>query len=109
MSTLVCCLASFFSGGYRSYLALQGSLQDGFCNGAVSSGVAKPGELASFHCCQQGFLLSSKAKGVYLLPHIFVCLVFRIRNAKEFPEAFHFKCLYMFLSVSAVRVQLSHS
>ena len=76
-----------------SSLALQGALQDGFCNGVGSSDVAKLGELASFHCCQQGFMLSGK--GVYLLSHIFICLVFSIRNAEESPEAFCFKCLYM--------------
>ena len=59
-----------------SSLALQGALQDGVCNGVVSSDVAKPGEFASFHCCQQGLLLSSK--GVHLLSHVFVCLVFSI-------------------------------
>ena len=67
-------------------------MQGGFCNSVVSSDVAKPGELASFYCCQQGFLLSSE--GVYLLAHIFVCLVFNVRNAEKSPEAFRFKCFY---------------
>ena len=71
------CLTSF-SLAAPSSLALQGALQDGFCNGVVSSDVVKPGELASFHCCQQGLLLSSK--GVHLLSHIFICLVFSMRN-----------------------------
>ena len=70
------------------------ALLDGLCNanGVVSGDVAKPGKLASFYCCQQGFLLSSG--GVYLLSHIFVCLVFSIRIVEESPEAFRFKCLY---------------
>ena len=82
-------------------LALQGALQDGFCNGVVLSDVAKPGELASFYCCQQGLLLSSK--GVHLLSHMF--LVFNVRNAEESPEAFRFKCLYAsLLSESSSRI-----
>ena len=104
---LVYCLASLFSGspiascppGCRllpsrvSSLALQGALQDGLYNGVVSSNVAKPGELALFHCCQQGLVLSSK--GVHLfLSHIFICLVFNIQNTEESSEAFRFKCLY---------------
>ena len=91
MSILVCYLASF-SLVAPSSVSLQGVLHGGFCNGIVSSDVAKPGEFASFHCCQQGLLLSSE--GVYLLSHIFVCLVFGLRNTEESPEAFHFKCLY---------------
>ena len=59
-----------------SSLALQGVLQDDICNGVVLSDVAKPGELALFHCYQQGFLLSSER--VYLLSDIFICLVFGI-------------------------------
>ena len=94
--------SQFFSPAAPSSLALQGTLQDGFCNGVVSSDVAKPGELAACYCCQQGLLLSNK--GVYL-SHIFVCLVFNVRNAEESPEAFRFKCTH--LSFSAVRVQLS--
>ena len=66
-----------------------------FCNGVVSSDVAKLGEFASFYCCQQGLLLSST--GVHLLSHIFVCFVFIIRNAEEFPEAYRFKCLYVYI------------
>ena len=62
--------------------SLKGALQDSFCNGVMFSDVAKPGELASFHCCQQGLLLSSK--GVHL-SHIFICLVvwflFEIRRS----------------------------
>ena len=73
-------------------LVLQGDLHGGFCNGVVSSDVAKPGELASFYCCQQGLWLS--CQGVYLLSHIFVCLVFGLRNTEESPEAFRCKCLY---------------
>ena len=69
--------SQFFSCGPSS-LAIQGALQDGFCNGVVSSDVAKPGEVTSFHCCQQGLLLSSK--GVYLLCHIFV--YFMLKNMK---------------------------
>ena len=64
-----------------------------------SRGFCKPGELASFYCCQQGLFLSSK--GVYLLSHIFVCLVFNVRNAGESPEAFRFKCLYASLCIAA--------
>ena len=79
--------------------ALHGALQDGLCNGAVSSDVAKPGGLTSFHCCKRGLFLSSKE--VHLLSCIFVCFVPSIRNAEKFPEAFRFKCLYR-LSVSAV-------
>ena len=75
-----------------SSLALQGVLQDVFCNGVVSSDVAKPGELTSFHCCQQGLLLSGKR--VHLLSHIFLCLVFSLRNTEESRGAFGFKCLY---------------
>ena len=66
VSILVCCLAVFslvvpsslaFQGviscppgchllpARMSSLALQGALQDGFCNGVVLSDVAKPGEL----------------------------------------------------------------
>ena len=60
--------------------------------------MAKRGELASFHCCQQGLLLSSK--GIHLLSHIFICLVFSIQNAEESPEAFHFKCLSTSLCLS---------
>ena len=56
-----------------------------FCNGVVTSDVAKPGELASLHCCQQRLLHSSN--GVYYLFHIFICLVFGIRKA-ESPKAF---------------------
>ena len=59
-----------FSLAALSSLALQGALQGGFCNGVVSSDVTKPGELASFHCCQQGLLLSSE--GGHLLSHIFI-------------------------------------
>ena len=70
VSIVVCCLASF---SLAARLAIQGVLQDGFCNGVVSSDVAKPGELTSFHCCQQGLLLSSKE--VHLLYHIFVCFM----------------------------------
>ena len=44
------------------------------------------------YCCQQGLLLSSK--GIQL-SHIFVCLVFNVRNVEESPEAFHLKCLYV--------------
>ena len=84
---------------------LQGALQDGFCNGVVSSDVAKPGELALCYYCQQGLLLS--LKGVYLLSHVFVCLVFKVRNAEESPEAFVSNVCKR-LYVSAVRVQLSH-
>ena len=84
--------SQFFSLAAPSSVALQDALQDGFCNGAVSSDVAKPGELASFYCCQQGFLFSSK--GVHLLSHILVCFVFNVRNAEVFPEEFCFKCLY---------------
>ena len=62
----------FFYGGPSS-LALQGALQGGFCNGVVSSDVAKPGELTSLHCCQHGLLLSSN--GIHLLSHIFVCFM----------------------------------
>ena len=71
-----------------SSLALQGvfscpprALQDVFCNGVVSSDVAKPGELASFCCCQRRLLLSSN--GVHVLSHIFVCPVVGIRNTEE--------------------------
>ena len=32
--------------------------------------------------------------GIHLLSHIFVCLVFSLRNTEESPEAFRFKCLY---------------
>ena len=106
VSIVVYCLASFFSGGpvvscppgcrlmpsRVSSIALQGALQDGFCNGVVSSDVAKPGELASFHLCQQGLLLSSS--GVHSLSHMFIYLVFSIRNAGKSFEAFRFKCLY---------------
>ena len=46
----------------------------------------------SFHFCQQGLLLSSE--GVHLLSHIFICLVFGLRNTEESPETFNFKCLY---------------
>ena len=74
-----------------SSLALHGVLQDVFCNGVVSSDVAKPGELTSFHCCQQGLLLSGKR--VHLLSHIFLCLVFSLRNTEESRGAFGFKCL----------------
>ena len=77
VSIVIYCLASFSLVALLS-LALQGALQDNFYNGVVSSGVAKPGELASFHCCQQS-----------LLKHF-------VSNA----------C--MRLSVSAVSVQLSH-
>ena len=56
-----------------------------------------PGELSSFHCCQQGLLLSSE--GIHLLSHIFICFVFSIRNTEETAEAFHFKCLYAFLCI----------
>ena len=66
-------------------------MQDGFCNDVVSSDVAKPGEVSSFHCCQKGLLLSSR---VHMLSHILVCLVFNIRNAEETPDAFCFKSLY---------------
>ena len=55
------------------------------------SDFAKPGELALFHSCQQGFLLS--CKGVHW-SHIFVCLVFSLRNTEESPEAFSFKFPY---------------
>ena len=103
MSNVVYCLASFFLA-VPSSLALQGALQDVFCKG-VSSDVAKPGERASFHCCQQGFLLSSK--GVHLLSHMFICLVFRIQNVEESSEAFRFKYLYASLCFCC-RVQLSH-
>ena len=85
--------------------ALQSALQDGFCNGDVLSDVAKPGELALFYCCQQGFLLSSKV--VYLLSHIFICLVFSIQNAEESPEAFRFKCLYASLCLCCQSPALS--
>ena len=63
----------FFSGGPVDSCH-PGCLAGCFCIGVVSNGVAKPGELASFHCCQQGLLLSSK--GVHLLSHILVCLMF---------------------------------
>ena len=75
-----------------SSLALQGALQDGFCNGVVTIDVAKPGQLASFYCSQQGLMLS--VKGVHLLSHISICLVFNVRNVEESTEAFCFKCLY---------------
>ena len=127
MSILVFCLASFFLAitsslalqgvvscppGCRllpsrvSSLALQGALQEGFCYGAVLFDVAKPGELASFHCCQQGLLLPSK--GVYLLSHIFICLVFSVRNAGESPEACFVSNACKRIHVSVVIVQLSH-
>ena len=50
MTIVVCCPASFFSDS--SVLSCP-PLQGGFCNGVVSSNVAKPGEVASFDCCQQ--------------------------------------------------------
>ena len=55
---LYCCLVSFFPGGH--VVSCQPGRLAGcfFCNGVVSSNVAKPGELASFHCCQQGLLFS---------------------------------------------------
>ena len=65
----------------------------------MSIGVAKPGELTSFHCCQQRLLLCQQrlllsSKGVTLLSHIFIYVVFGLRNTEESPEAFRFKCLY---------------
>ena len=51
----------------------------------MSSDVTKPGELASFHCYQQGLLLSNK--GVHLLSHIFICVACCMRNAEESPGA----------------------
>ena len=94
MTILVGYLASF-SLAAPSSPALQGALQDVVCNGVVSSDVAKPAELTSFHCCRQRLLLSSK--GVSLLSHIFVCFMFSLRNAEESPEASRFKSLYVSL------------
>ena len=103
MSIPLCCLASLFLWRPRRLLPSRVPRSVFFCNGVVSSDVAKPGELASFDCCQQGLLLSSK--GVYLLSHIFVCLVFNVRNRSLLK---HFVSVCKSLSVSAVRVQLSH-
>ena len=91
MSIPLCYLASF-SLAAPSSLVLQGAFQDVFCNGVVSSDVAKPAELTLLYYRQQGLLLSSNA--VYLLSHIFVCLVFNVRNVEASREAFRFKCLY---------------
>ena len=91
MSILLCFLL-IFSLAAPSSLALQGALDDVFCNGVVSSDVTKQGELGSFHCCQQGLFLSSE--GVHLLSHTFVCIVFNVQSAELSTEAFLFKCLF---------------
>ena len=94
MSIVVCYLA-VFSLVESSSLAYQGVLQDGFCNGVVLSDVAKPGECLSFHCCQQGLLLSGK--GIHLFSH----------NIQESPEEFCFKCLYMSLCLCCQSLALA--
>ena len=69
-------------------------MQDGFCNGVVSSDVTKPREFASFYCCRQGLLLSSKESTCCLTYSFVLCSVCEMRNAGESSEAFRFKCLY---------------
>ena len=62
---------------------LQDALQDGFCNGVVSSVVSLlPTRVLAF---QQGSLL--------VVSHIRLSCVRSILNAEESPEAFRFKCL----------------
>ena len=60
----------------------------------------KPGELTSFYCCQHGLLFS--IKGVHLLTHIFVCVVFTVRNMRSFLKHFVSNACAR-LSFSAVR------
>ena len=88
--------SQFFSKVAPSSLAI---LKDGFCNG-VSSDVAKPGKLASFHCYQQGLCLPARESTCCLTHSAYEmqrsCLKHLVSTA----------C--MCLSVSAVRVQLLH-